>query len=232
MTDESGKQRHSVADEAYLIQDEKARAEAEALNGLRQFDAAVQLIESHLDPEHPNRINPERPFKLRVSHILSLHRIALDGIHAYAGNFRPAGVAISGSKHEPIGAHIVPDMVEELCDYVNDNWKEKSPIHLAAYVMWRLNWIHPFSDGNGRTSRVLSYVVLCLRAAERFPGDNTIPEQIEKDRQPYFDALDAADAAYKDGHIDVAKMEELLDYLLSEQLLSALHKARGADGQS
>ena len=30
----------------------------------------------------------------------------------------------------------------------NDNWDDSTPVHLASYVMWRLNWIHPFTDGN------------------------------------------------------------------------------------
>jgi Fic family protein len=65
----------------------------------------------------------------------------------------------------------VPSLVEELCDYVNDNWESSTPIHLAAYVMWRLNWIRPFADGNGRTSRILSYVVLSIRSGIRLTGN-------------------------------------------------------------
>jgi Fic family protein len=98
-------------------------------------------------------LQPDRPFKLRPSHLLHLHRAALDGITAYAGNWRPAGIEIGDSKHKPPAAFEVPERIEELCDYVNDKWDVKSPLHLAAYVMWKLNWIHPFTDGNGRTSR-------------------------------------------------------------------------------
>ena len=50
-----------------------------------------------------------------------LHREALAGISSYAGNYRPAGVEIEGSKHQPPGAHLVPEFVEELCDYVNEH---------------------------------------------------------------------------------------------------------------
>jgi hypothetical protein len=108
-------------------------------------------------------------FKLRPSLILGLQREALAGISSYAGNYRPGGVAIEGSKHEPVGAHLVPELVEEMCDYVNEHWEESTPIHLAAYLMWRLNWIHPFADGNGRTSRIISYVVLSIRAGAILP---------------------------------------------------------------
>ena len=115
-----------------------------------------------------------------------------------------------GSRHEPVGAHLVPELVEDLCDYVNDNWEQSTPIHLAAYVMWRLNWIYPFADGNGRTSRIVSYVVLSVRAGSVLPGTPTIPDQIVDNRNPYFDAFDAADNAWREGRVDVSKMEDCL----------------------
>ena len=145
----------------------------------------------------------------------------------FAGNFRPAGVKIEGSKHEPPGAHLVPELIEDLCDYVNDHWQPSTPIHLAAYVMWRLNWIHPFADGNGRTSRIVSYVVLSVRAGAILPGTPTIPDQIVDNRSPYFDALDAADVACSDGRLNVSKMEELLGALLARQLTSFYQSVGG-----
>lgn len=71
---------------------------------------------------------------------------------SYAGNWRPAGIEIKGSKHQPVGVYLVPEEIEHMCDYVNDNWEKSSPLHLAAYALWKLNWIHPFTDGNGRTA--------------------------------------------------------------------------------
>jgi hypothetical protein len=218
MSDESG-QRHSRALEAELIADPVARAEAEALNGLRQYDFGISVIQTAIE---------RKAFKLRPSLVLSLQREALKGISAYAGNFRPAGVEIEGSKHSPVGAHMVPELVEDMCDYVNDRWSDATPVHLAAYIMWRLNWIHPFSDGNGRTSRMLSYIVLCAKLDSVLPGHPTIPEQIVSNRDPYFAALDAADAALKEGGaVDVSKMEDLLSGMLAEQLKNAYELASG-----
>lgn len=127
-------------------------------------------------------------------------------------------MSIEGSKHEPVGAHLVPELIEDMCDYVNDNWEASTPIYLAAYLMWRLNWIYPFADGNGRTSRIVSYAVLSVRAGSILPGTPTIPDQIVDNREPYFEALDAADLALKGGRFDVSKMEELLASLLANQL--------------
>jgi Fic family protein len=210
--------RHSKALDAELIADPDERAKREARNGLRQFDTVVEMIDYWLQPE--------RPFKLRLSAIFHLHRVALDGISAYAGNFRPAGIKIGGSKHDPVGAHLVAEEVERFCDYVNENWN-KSAIHLAAYALWRLNWIHPFTDGNGRTARAVSYLILCVRLGDRLPGRNTIPEQIAADKSPYYRALEEADLAFKDGKLDLTATEDLLSDLLARQLVS-VHAAATA----
>jgi Fic family protein len=114
-----------------------------------------------------------------------------------------------------------------MCDYVNENWDTATPIHLAAYIMWRLNWIHPFADGNGRTARILSYVVMSIRAQAVLVGSPSMPAQIVENRNPYFEALDAADAAYRDGKIDVSKMEQLLSEMLAKQLMEFYKSAGG-----
>ena len=219
MSDET---RHSKALDAQIITDPEELARKESFNVVEQYRAVADMVESFLEPE--------RPFKLRPSHLLHLHRAALDGISIYSGNFRPAGIEIGKSKHAPPSAHLVPEMIEELCEYVNEKWAEKSPLHLAAYVMWRLNWIHPFTDGNGRTSRAVSYLVLCIRLKALLPGRVTIPEQIEQDRTPYYKALEAADQAWTRGQIDLSAMKQLLASMLAKQL-HAIYEESGSGGE-
>ena len=214
------KQRRSHALEPDLIADPQLKAEAEAKNGLRQYDVGIRIIETAIE-------RGAAEFKLRPSTILALHREALSGISSYAGLWRPAGVEIQGSKHSPPGAHLVPELVENMCDYVNERWQDATAIHLAAYLMWRLNWIHPFADGNGRTARMTSYVVMSIKIGRVLAGTPTIPEQIADNRVPYFDALDEADEAFKKDQIDVSKMEELLASLLANQLMSIYKLAGG-----
>jgi Fic family protein len=115
-----------------------------------------------------------------------------------------------------------------MCEYVNDNLHIKNAFHLASYVMWRHNWIHPFVDGNGRTSRVLSYIVLSICAGYVLPGTPTIPEQIQEDRAEYFKALEAADSVWREEQrIDVSEMEKMLTNMLAKQLLSVINTASG-----
>ena len=82
-------------------------------------------------------------------------------------------------------------------------------------------------DGNGRTSRALSFVVLCVRLGYRIPGSNTIPEQISGNKTPYYEALELADSIYaKESRVDVTAMDMLLGKLLANQLASVIHDAR------
>jgi Fic family protein len=217
MSSEGSGDRHSKAQSPDLITDPNERAEREARNALQQFDIAAKLIDDWLQPE--------RHFRLRPSMIMQLHAAALDGLSSFAGRYRPAGVEIQGSKHQPVGAHHVAEMVEDMCDYVNANWNDKPAIHLAAFVMWRLNWVHPFDDGNGRTSRTVSFIVLCVRLGFRLPGRHTIPEQIAENKAPYYKALEAADNAHQEGRIDVSKLEHLLEAMLADQLIEVYNTA-------
>lgn len=214
--------RHSHALEAELISDPAEKALREGQNGLKQMAQVVEMIEYYLDPE--------RPFRFRPSHLLTLQRVALLGLTGYAGNWRPGGVEIKGSRHVPPDAHRVPELIEDLCDYVNEKWAEKSPLHLAAYVMWKLNWIHPFTDGNGRTSRAAAYLVLCLRLGYLLPGRLTIPDQIASNKKPYYDALEAADSLWSTGVVDLTAMKNLLGGMLAAQLV-AVHADSQAGGE-
>jgi Fic family protein len=218
MSSEPRETRHSQALEPELIIDPVKKAEAEAANGLRQYDYAVQSVYAHLE---------RQLFRLRPSLIYAFHREALQGISGYAGLTRPGHVEIRGSKHEPVGAHRVQELVEDLCDYINSHWEAASALHLAAYVMWRLNWIHPFADGNGRTSRVLSFFVLSMKVGAVLPGTPTLPELVIAHRHEYEDALDLADFAWKEGRIDVSAMEALIESLLAKQLANVYKMAGG-----
>jgi Fic family protein len=197
---------------------EIARLETE--NGFRQIEQGIEIIKYYLEPN--------RPFALRPSLILELQQIAVAGLVANPGKWRRTTVQIEKSAHQPPAAHLVENLVTEMCDYVNNNKYTKTAFYLAAYVMWRHNWIHPFEDGNGRTSRVISYIVLSLCVGYLLPGAPTIPEQIQGDRSGYFKALEDADEAWlKDEEVDVSSMEKLLTGMLAKQLISVIEGASG-----
>jgi Fic family protein len=186
-------------------------------NGFRQFDLSIEIAQYYL--------HPERPFALRLPHILDLQKEAVDGIESAAGKLRTGLVGISKSEHITPEAHLVPNLMTEFCDYINDNWHEKTAFYLSAYAMWKINWIHPFTDGNGRTARTLSYIILCLKLGYILPGSPTIPQQIEEDKSHYIEALETADKAFRAGEINVSEMEAMIKGMLAKQLLGVIEAA-------
>ena len=126
----------------------------QARNGLLQFDEIRRLAASGwADPAS---------VLIDAATIQRLHLFATIDIFAFAGVVRDGDVGIGGTGHVPPPAHEVPGHLEDMIAYVRDNWSAK-PVHLCAYVLWRCNWIHPFFNGNGRTTRGLAYLVFLLR---------------------------------------------------------------------
>jgi Fic family protein len=162
--------------------------------------------------------------------LLEFQQIAVNQIYRCAGHFRDKAVSVENENHlgevvfRPPDHALVPGLVQEMCDYINVNSGIKNPIHLAAYAMWRLNWIHPFFGGNGRTARSFSYLVLCIGLQLVPPAnEKTIPHLIEENREPYSVALREADKAWSSGILDLSAMENLLSDLLATQLV-AIHE--------
>ncbi len=218
----NGKQRRTRLSELgalpKLTDDEIARREAQ--NILRQQDRLSELIAEAVRGGAPR-------FRLRPSMFSELQALAVDGLESSPGTHRTVPVTIEGSAHKPPPPGAVLRLVEELCDYVNENWTEPA-LFLGSYVMWRTNWIHPFVNGNGRTSRAVSYLVFSARLGFIVPGSPTIPDLIARDKPPYYRALEVADEACAEGAIDLSVMQELLESHLATQLLNVLKSARSS----
>jgi Fic family protein len=187
-----------------IVHDEAQVAALEARNALRQYDEVVRLANERFGN-----------LSLTADDVRNLQRLATEGIYTTAGQFRQIPIHIGNSPHQPPPWQEVPTLVDEMCRVAN---ADHDPLHCSAYLMWRLNWIHPFGDGNGRTSRAVSYLALCAGFQMILPGTTTVPDLIVRDKRPYYAALDAADAAWSQGNLDVSVMEKLIDDLLTEQL--------------
>ncbi len=189
-----------------LYEDDTQKVELQSRNGVLQFNEVIRLIDRSNGLFRPTRRK-----------ILRLHRFAIQDVYTCGGRFRNWPVTIRGSLHRPPEARYIKGLVAEMCAtaHRNTDW---SPTKTAAFLLWRLNWIHPFGGGNGRTARALAYFALCVRLGLRLPGEFTIAEQIDRDRRRYQEALEDADAAWKGHSLDVSRMESLLEDFLERQL--------------
>lgn len=100
-----------------------------------------------------------------------------------AGKIRNHGVAISGSKFVPPLAIELNTLLREFFDWYNKNKSKLHPVALSALVHLKFVTIHPFSDGNGRISRLMMNFILNKRG---FPMLD-IPY---KNRNGYYTALE------------------------------------------
>lgn len=214
--------RRSKPDPAELIADPLEKAQREAENGIRQFEAALALVRHYTDGK-----GRDDQFSLTQELICEFHRLALDGIHAEAGRYRRGWTTIRGSQHVPPLYTQVSDLVVQMCDYVNEYWYGLDEAELAAYVLWRLNWIHPFTDGNGRTARTVAYAILSLKLGYVLPGSPTIPDQIAADKAPYYRYLEEADDSWKREIVALSGLEKMLETMLEQQLRSATSSSSG-----
>jgi Fic family protein len=175
-------------------------------NLLRQYDYLLNCIDIGL---------AQGPAAFDKYFLWSLNHIAVANISQFGGRFRSEPIYVGN--HVPPHYKEVPDLVDRCISFLHENWFVLSPTMLAAYGLWRLNWIHPFIEGNGRTARAACYYLLCARGGALLGGSKIVPERIRENRKPYVAALRAADAAWNSGHFDLSEMEAYLAKLAAEQ---------------
>jgi hypothetical protein len=101
-------------------------------------------------------------------------------------------------------------------------WATGDAIDVAAYALWRITWIHPFSDGNGRTAIAFSYACLCLKLGALLPGRETMIDLIMAEPARIQSALRMADQGWAEpaGEPDLSAVKAYLDALLLRQMQS------------
>ncbi|MEG2711456.1 MAG: Fic family protein [Clostridia bacterium] len=92
----------------------------------------------------------------------------------------------------------VPKLMDDLFSYMKDSSKEIHPLILSSIFHYEFLFIHPFSDGNGRTARLWQNVILSdfKEIFEYLP----IETQIKKYQQEYYNAIATC---HKNGELNV-----------------------------
>ena len=157
--------------EGITIGGKSVKEHLEAIN----HENAIEYLEELIDAKS----------EISEWNIKGLHQLVLKGIDdENAGRYRNHDVIISGAQHRPPQYIKVPELMEKLImNY--DEWDKYHSIVRAALLHGELVKIHPFIDGNGRTSRLIMNMEL-MRSGY-------VPVIIKKDnRLKYYEALDKA----------------------------------------
>lgn len=185
-------------------------------NLARQYDLLTTFVEIGLK---------QGPAALDKYALWALNHAAVAGISQFGGRFREQPIYVGN--HIPPHFREVPNLMDQFISFIHENWFTLSSTQLAAYGLWRLNWVHPFIEGNGRTARATCYYLLCAREGRLLPGQKIVPERIREQRTPYINALRAADLAWEQGQFDINEMESYLASLLTDQLREAAETSFG-----
>ncbi|MBU0697628.1 MAG: Fic family protein [Bacteroidetes bacterium] len=180
-----------VVNEGITISGKTMREHLEAINHKEAINYLKELIQKDSD------------FSERD--LLQLHALILKGIDSkYAGNYRDVQVMINGSRHLPPQPYIIKKQMEELFFWYVAHKNQLHSVVLAAELSERLVTIHPFIDGNGRTSRLIMNLVLLKNGyvIANIKGD-------AENRMKYYQTLENAQVEGKkeDFHLFVANEE-------------------------
>lgn len=148
--------------------------------------------------------------------LLDLHNLILRGVDSEnAGRYRSVPVRIGGSRHEPPQPYLLDKLMEDYFLHYQQQRNQLHPVLLAADMHERLVSIHPFIDGNGRTSRLVMNLILLRNGytIANLKGDPASRlayyralEKVQADNEPehfYTLVADAVETSLK-AHIELA----------------------------
>jgi Fic family protein len=152
---------------------------------LLNYKKAMDFISKYLGKEDP----------ISEGIIRELHKILVKGVrgeNAEPGNYRKIQNYVVNSRtrevvYTPPGPLDVPHLMREFTEWVNKS-VDVSSILVAGIAQFQFVHIHPFIDGNGRTARILSTLIL-YKTGYDFKRLFTISEYYDKDRPAYYQAI-------------------------------------------
>lgn len=147
------------------------------INEVQEIRNAIKAYEL-LDKLNPNSIDD----------LLKAHLTMETGLIDDAGRFRSESVGVASGEeiiHYAPPAHLVPQLMKELFEWLNN--AEEHPLIKSCIFHYEFEFIHPFSDGNGRTGRLWQTLILSnwRPVFKNLPIENIV----YKYRKEYYKAI-------------------------------------------
>lgn len=192
-------------------------ADADDVRELLNYRDAFDLVSDYLSSAAP----------ISEGLVREIHKRLVDGVRggrARPGEWRTVQNYVANSLtgaviYTPPPPGEVPALMRELIDWLRTE-DGTHPVLVAGIAQFQLVHIHPFVDGNGRTSRLLSTLVL-YRAGYDFKRLFTISEYYDRDRAAFYAALQGV----REAHMDLTGWLEFFVAGLATQLQEV--RARG-----
>lgn len=193
-------------------------ADDQSITEVRNYQAGVKEVEKLAQSKTT----------ISVNLILEIHKITMKGLleDKKTGKFRPGDVYIVddlGNGKEklrfkgPENTKII-GLIENLLDWLKKSEAEKlHPIIKAGIFHSQFVHIHPFSDGNGRVTRLLTTWLLYLDGWD-FRKVIVLEEFYNKNRQDYYNALAYG---WKETYLEGADFTDWFEYFVAGFLIEA-----------
>jgi Fic family protein len=211
----------------------------EGVQEILNIQEAIDFIEEHV------RTSPINHVFIRELHQLVVQGLSREGDRT-PGAYRLSEVRIGQSVHQPPWPADVFDDMTALIEFIGEDVAPQLQLLQTAIAHHRFLWIHPFGNGNGRVSRLVTYAMLVkpgFTSASNYRAVN--PTAVfGSDRQGYYDNLEAADSLTNDGIVawctyvlaglntDLKKLSRLsdADFVTTQILTPAIERLRAAGG--
>jgi Fic family protein len=160
-------------------------ADPDDVQELLNYKKAFEFVSQYLEDGSP----------ITEGLVREIHRRLVEGVRGGAaapGEYRRIQNYVVNSVtgetiYTPPPAHDMPIMMNELVDFLTGK-TDTHPVLMSGIAQFQLVHIHPFLDGNGRTSRLLSTLYL-YRAGYDFKRLFTISEFYDQDRPAFYRAI-------------------------------------------
>ncbi|MCH5160215.1 MAG: Fic family protein [Clostridiales bacterium] len=190
----------------------------DVLDGKRVVGAADDILAVKNASRAYEKLEEVDPFS--VDDLLSTHGVMMEGLTINAGYFRSSGVGVFDSSGKLIHAAPPANMLNELVYRLFD-WCKSSDIHMlirSSVFHYEFEFIHPFTDGNGRMGRLWQTALL----ANWKPIFKWIPIEsiIKENQERYYQAISRSTAEGKSNAF-VEFMLEVIDVAINGILTDA-----------
>lgn len=221
--------------EGSKLSDEEVEKVMQGLTASKLAERDYQEVQGYLEVLQ-NVFDGYQKLSLREGMIQSLHNELLkysskDKLHK--GNYKktentvgilgPDGKTVAKVIFDPTPAWLAPKEMTELVDWTYAALEENSfhPLLVIANFLVEFLKIHPFEDGNGRLSRVLTNLLL-LRSGYTFTQYVSHEQIIERRKDEYYIALIKSQETFKTEHDTIAPWLNFFLGIVKEQATKAL----------
>ena len=162
----------------------------DVINGKRVLGSPQDIHEVKNAYEAYERISALDPYS--VKHLLSAHKMLMDGLVKEAGTFRSGNVGVyAGTEliHAGAPSKYVPDLIRQLFSRLKES--KFHPLVKSCIFHYEFEFIHPFQDGNGRMGRL--WQSLILQKWKDIFAWLPVETLVYENQQAYYNVLGHAD---------------------------------------